>query len=101
MLAGYEVTPGPAAAADAMKRHRTASVDPPSVMRSPPRTPPREIGFYPGRRAAMLPTMRAARIFEYQQPPRVVEVPEPAVTGPFDVVVRVAGAGVCRTDLHI
>jgi D-arabinose 1-dehydrogenase-like Zn-dependent alcohol dehydrogenase len=45
--------------------------------------------------------MKAARIFGYRQPPRVVEVPEPAVTGPLDVVVRVAGAGVCRTDLHI
>ena len=29
------------------------------------------------------------------------EVPVPEVTGPFDVVVRIGGAGVCRTDLHI
>jgi NAD+-dependent secondary alcohol dehydrogenase Adh1 len=28
-----------------------------------------------------------------------VDKPEP--TGPFDVIVRIGGAGVCRTDLHI
>jgi len=28
-------------------------------------------------------------------------VPEPAVKGPLDVVVKIGGAGVCRTDLHI
>ena len=54
----------------------------------------REIGFCPPdwKRYAS-PLMKAARIFDYQQPPRIVEVPEPAVAGPFDVVVRVAGAG--------
>jgi NAD+-dependent secondary alcohol dehydrogenase Adh1 len=31
----------------------------------------------------------------------VEEVPEPTVKGPFDVVVKIGGAGVCRTDLHI
>ncbi|HEY6237612.1 MAG TPA: NAD(P)-dependent alcohol dehydrogenase [Thermoplasmata archaeon] len=31
----------------------------------------------------------------------VREVPQPAAEGPHDVIVRVAGAGVCRTDLHI
>jgi D-arabinose 1-dehydrogenase-like Zn-dependent alcohol dehydrogenase len=29
------------------------------------------------------------------------EVAEPEITEPDDVVVRVAGAGICRTDLHI
>lgn len=29
------------------------------------------------------------------------EVPTPRAVGPFDVVVRVAAAGVCRTDLHL
>ena len=28
-------------------------------------------------------------------------MPEPRATGPFDVVVKIGGAGVCRTDLHI
>jgi len=31
----------------------------------------------------------------------VEEVPEPSVKGPLDVVVKIGGAGVCRTDLHI
>jgi len=29
------------------------------------------------------------------------EVPEPTVARPADVIVRIGGAGVCRTDLHI
>lgn len=31
----------------------------------------------------------------------VEEVDEPKITSPFDVIVRVGGAGLCRTDLHI
>ena len=31
----------------------------------------------------------------------VEEVPGPAIKGPLDVIVKVGGAGVCRTDLHI
>jgi NAD+-dependent secondary alcohol dehydrogenase Adh1 len=45
--------------------------------------------------------MKAVRLHGYQQQPVVEEVPEPTVQGPFDVVVRIGGAGVCRTDLHI
>jgi NAD+-dependent secondary alcohol dehydrogenase Adh1 len=29
------------------------------------------------------------------------DVPEPKITGPADIIVRVGGAGVCRTDLHV
>ncbi len=29
------------------------------------------------------------------------EVPDPEITSPSDIVVRIGGAGVCRTDLHI
>jgi NAD+-dependent secondary alcohol dehydrogenase Adh1 len=29
------------------------------------------------------------------------EVPEPKITGPLDIIIRIGGAGVCRTDLHI
>lgn len=29
------------------------------------------------------------------------DVPEPKITGPGDIIVRVGGAGVCRTDLHV
>ncbi|MDQ2839294.1 MAG: NAD(P)-dependent alcohol dehydrogenase [Actinomycetota bacterium] len=45
--------------------------------------------------------MRAVRLHGYHQQPVVEEVPEPTVKGPLDVVVRIGGAGVCRTDLHI
>ena len=45
--------------------------------------------------------MKAVRLHEYHQQPVVDEVPEPTVEGPFDVIVKVGGAGVCRTDLHI
>lgn len=45
--------------------------------------------------------MRAVRLHAYHQHPVIEEVPEPRATGPLDVVVRIGGAGVCRTDLHI
>jgi NAD+-dependent secondary alcohol dehydrogenase Adh1 len=45
--------------------------------------------------------MKAVRLHEYNQLPKVQEVPEPKITGPFDVIVRIGGAGLCRTDLHI
>jgi NAD+-dependent secondary alcohol dehydrogenase Adh1 len=45
--------------------------------------------------------MKAVRLHEYDRRPVVEEVPEPEATGPFDVVVRIGGAGLCRTDLHI
>jgi NAD+-dependent secondary alcohol dehydrogenase Adh1 len=45
--------------------------------------------------------MKAIRLHAYGEKPRIDEVPEPAVTGPFDVIVRVGGSGLCRTDLHI
>ncbi len=45
--------------------------------------------------------MKAVRLHGYHQQPVVDEVPEPSVKGPLDVVVRIGGAGVCRTDLHI
>jgi NAD+-dependent secondary alcohol dehydrogenase Adh1 len=31
----------------------------------------------------------------------IEDVPEPRAKNPFDVVVKIGGAGVCRTDLHI
>jgi NAD+-dependent secondary alcohol dehydrogenase Adh1 len=45
--------------------------------------------------------MKAVRLFEYHQLPKVTEVSEPKITGPHDVIVRIGGAGLCRTDLHI
>jgi NAD+-dependent secondary alcohol dehydrogenase Adh1 len=37
----------------------------------------------------------------FHQQPVIDEVPEPTITGPLDVIVKIGGAGVCRTDLHI
>jgi D-arabinose 1-dehydrogenase-like Zn-dependent alcohol dehydrogenase len=31
----------------------------------------------------------------------VEEVTDPKIAGPLDVIVKIGGAGVCRTDLHI
>jgi len=45
--------------------------------------------------------MRAVRVTGYHQPLEMSDVGKPEVTGPHDVVVRIGGAGVCRTDLHI
>lgn len=45
--------------------------------------------------------MKAGQIFQYKDPIRIVEVNEPKITRPWDVIVRVGGAGVCRTDLHV
>jgi NAD+-dependent secondary alcohol dehydrogenase Adh1 len=45
--------------------------------------------------------MRAVRVTGYHEPLQLQDVPEPEVTGPHDVIVRIGGAGVCRTDLHI
>ena len=45
--------------------------------------------------------MKAARLHEFNTPLRIDDVPDPEVTAPFDVIVRVGAAGLCRTDLHI
>jgi len=45
--------------------------------------------------------MKAVRLHRYEERPVVEEVAEPEAGGPHDVVVRVGGAGLCRTDLHI
>src|SRR5438105_7174121 len=45
--------------------------------------------------------MKAVRVHHYHELPKVEEVAEPKVTSPWDVIVRIGGAGLCRTDLHI
>ncbi|GBD19954.1 Alcohol dehydrogenase [bacterium HR28] len=51
--------------------------------------------------------MRAARLHRYdtslEGPEYLVleEIPDPTIVEPDDVIVRIDGAGVCRTDLHI
>jgi NAD+-dependent secondary alcohol dehydrogenase Adh1 len=45
--------------------------------------------------------MKAVRVVGYHQPLQMDDVPAPEITGPHDVIVKIGGAGVCRTDLHI
>ncbi|MBE7188034.1 NAD(P)-dependent alcohol dehydrogenase [Jatrophihabitans endophyticus] len=45
--------------------------------------------------------MKAVRVHGYHEKVVVDEVPEPTIDGPMDVIVKIGGAGVCRTDLHI
>lgn len=53
--------------------------------------------------------MRAARLHKYQETDDIdygnalelAEVDEPKATEPYDVIVKIGGAGLCRTDLHI
>src|SRR6266849_3179341 len=45
--------------------------------------------------------MKAVRLHHYKEHPKVEEVAEPKITGPHDVIVKIGGAGLCRTDLHI
>ena len=45
--------------------------------------------------------MKAVRLHHYEEQPVVEEVAEPKISGPLDVILRIGGAGLCRTDLHI
>ena len=45
--------------------------------------------------------MRAVRVHRYHEDPLIDDIAEPQITGPLDVIVKIGGAGVCRTDLHI
>jgi NAD+-dependent secondary alcohol dehydrogenase Adh1 len=45
--------------------------------------------------------VKAVRVVGYHHDLEMTDVPEPAVVEPHDVIVRIGGAGVCRTDLHI
>ncbi len=51
--------------------------------------------------------MKAAVLHQYDETlshdefVRYEDVPDPRIERPGDVVVRIGGAGVCRTDLHI
>lgn len=45
--------------------------------------------------------MKAARLHAYGQRLVIEDVTEPTIEDPFEVIVRMGGAGLCRTDLHI
>jgi propanol-preferring alcohol dehydrogenase len=44
--------------------------------------------------------MFAYRLIEWQQPPELVEVPVPE-PGPGEILIKVGGAGLCHSDLHL
>jgi len=45
--------------------------------------------------------MKAVRVHAYEQRPTIDDIPDPKIIGPLDVIVKIGGAGLCRTDLHI
>ena len=45
--------------------------------------------------------MKVVRVVGYHQNLQLDEAPEPKITSPLDVIVKIGAAGVCRTDLHI
>ena len=45
--------------------------------------------------------MQALRLNEYNVRPALEELPDPKIEDPFDVIVKVGGAGLCRTDIHL
>ena len=44
--------------------------------------------------------MRAARMYGYNEPLRLEEIPVPDI-GPDDVLVKVAATGMCRSDCQL
>ncbi|MBK1783298.1 NAD(P)-dependent alcohol dehydrogenase [Prauserella cavernicola] len=45
--------------------------------------------------------MKAVQVVGYGRNLELADVPAPEVSGPHDVIVKIGGAGVCRTDIHI
>jgi NAD+-dependent secondary alcohol dehydrogenase Adh1 len=45
--------------------------------------------------------MQALRLHRYNERPSVDEIEEPKVEDPLDVIVKIGGAGLCRTDIHL
>jgi NAD+-dependent secondary alcohol dehydrogenase Adh1 len=45
--------------------------------------------------------MKAVQVVGYHTKLQLTEIPEPEISGPLDVIIRIGGAGVCRTDLHV
>lgn len=45
--------------------------------------------------------MKAVRLHRYHEQPVIEDVREPRITGPWDVIVDIGAAGLCRTDLHV
>jgi D-arabinose 1-dehydrogenase-like Zn-dependent alcohol dehydrogenase len=45
--------------------------------------------------------LKAARLVEFNAPVKLVDVPEPRIEGPLDIIVKVGGAGVCGSDINM
>ena len=45
--------------------------------------------------------MKVVRVVGYHENLKLDEAPDPKITSPLDVIVKIGAAGVCRTDLHI
>src|ERR1700710_1361753 len=45
--------------------------------------------------------MKAVQLGKYQTSPELGDGADPKISSPLDVIVRIGGAGVCRTDLHV
>jgi NAD+-dependent secondary alcohol dehydrogenase Adh1 len=45
--------------------------------------------------------MQAVRVHRYHERPSVDEIDEPKIQDPTDVIVKIGGAGLCRTDIHL
>ncbi|HEY8557511.1 MAG TPA: alcohol dehydrogenase catalytic domain-containing protein, partial [Actinomycetes bacterium] len=45
--------------------------------------------------------MQAVRLHKYNERPSVDEIEDPKIQDPLDVIVKIGGAGLCRTDLHL
>ena len=45
--------------------------------------------------------MKAVQVVGYHTKLQLTDIPEPTIDGPLEVIVKIGGAGVCRTDLHI
>ncbi|MFE4498654.1 NAD(P)-dependent alcohol dehydrogenase [Rhodococcus sp. NPDC056743] len=45
--------------------------------------------------------MKAVQVVGYHTKLQLTDIPEPKIESPLDVIVRIGGAGVCRTDIHV
>lgn len=45
--------------------------------------------------------VKAVRVHQYHEDPHIDDVAEPTISDPWDIIVQIGAAGVCRTDLHV
>ncbi len=64
------------------------------------KSPPRQIEHRRSTGGVRMAKMRAARMYGYKQPLTLEEIPIPDIE-PTEVLVKVGGAGMCRTDFQL